>query len=79
MYQAASHSYVQSGSGPVVKSKPSIPVCPECHSGLNRVRRRFIDRLLSLVYPVHRYRCRSFDCNWEGNLRYTPVLGRQNA
>jgi hypothetical protein len=25
---------------------------------------------LSLAYPVHRYRCRSFICNWEGNLLY---------
>jgi len=35
---------------------------------VNRVPRRFIDRLLSLVCPVHRYHCRSFICNWEGNL-----------
>jgi hypothetical protein len=36
---------------------------------VNRVPRRFIDRLLSLVHPVHRYHCRAFTCNWEGNLR----------
>jgi hypothetical protein len=33
------------------------------------VRRRFIDRLLSLILPVHRYRCNSLGCHWEGNLR----------
>jgi hypothetical protein len=37
---------------------------------VNRVPRRFIDRLLSLAYPVHRYRCRSFICTWEGNMLY---------
>jgi hypothetical protein len=37
---------------------------------VNRVPRRVIDRLLSLVYPVRRYRCRSFICHWEGNLLY---------
>ena len=46
------------------------PTCPRCQSSVNRVPRRFIDRLISLAYPVHRYRCRSFICNWEGNLLY---------
>jgi len=62
-----------------VTIKLSSPVCPECHSSVNRVRRRFVDRLVSLFYPVHRYRCRSFVCSWEGNLRYTPALGRWEA
>jgi hypothetical protein len=38
-----------------------------------------VDRLVSIFYPVHRYRCRSFVCNWEGNLRHTPALGRWEA
>jgi len=37
---------------------------------VNRIPRRFVDRLLSIAYPVHRYHCRSFICNWEGNLLY---------
>jgi hypothetical protein len=37
---------------------------------VNRVPRRFIDRLLSLVFPVHRYHCSSIICHWEGNLPY---------
>ena len=65
----------QPASLPVVTEKPTSPICPECHSSVNRVPRRFIDRVLSLVYPVHRYHCRSFDCNWEGNLRFTEALG----
>jgi hypothetical protein len=83
MFRASSHSYSPysylPASGPVVTIKPSSPVCPECHSSLNRVPRRFIDRLLSVVYPVHRYHCRSFSCNWEGNLRCSPELIRWEA
>jgi len=80
MFRDFAHVYDQSHApGPVVTTRPSSPVCPECHSSLDRIRRRFVDRLLSLVYPVHRYHCRSFVCNWEGNLRYTPELGRWEA
>jgi hypothetical protein len=80
MFQPSSQPYVQSRTrtqpsptGPAVttNSGAPAPVCPECRSSLNRVPRRFIDRVLSLIYPVHRYHCRSFVCNWEGNLPYT--------
>ena len=45
-------------------------VCPHCNGPVDRVHRRFVDRLISLVKPVHRYRCRSkgWGCDWEGNL-----------
>jgi hypothetical protein len=43
--------------------------CPLCHSSINRIPRRFVDLVLSLFTPVQRYRCRSFSCDWEGNLR----------
>jgi hypothetical protein len=35
------------------------------------VRRRLIDRLVSLLTPVRRYRChaKGWGCGWEGNLR----------
>lgn len=46
---------------------PILPVCPLCGEVVARIRRRAIDRLVSLIRPVHRYRCR---CGWEGNLRY---------
>jgi len=49
-----------------------LPPCPRCGGKLIRVRRRFADRLLSLVRPVRRYRCRRADCLWEGTLRKTP-------
>lgn len=45
--------------------------CPKCSGPVIRVRRRYIDRLISLVTPVHRYRChaKGLGCGWEGNLR----------
>lgn len=45
-------------------------VCPHCNGPVERVRRRFLDRILSLFSPVQRYRCRAkgWDCDWEGNL-----------
>ncbi len=45
------------------------PACPRCGADLVRVRRRLVDRLLSLFAPVHRYRCRQHDCQWEGTIR----------
>ena len=80
MFRDLSTVYTESPpSAPLATMRPRSPVCPECHSSLNRIRRRFIDRVLSFFYPVHRYHCRSFVCNWEGNLRYTSALGRWEA
>jgi hypothetical protein len=79
MYQATSRSYYERAPASGMTIKPRSPVCPDCHSSLNRVPRRFIDRLVSLVYPVRRYHCRSFDCDWEGNLRYSAELRRWEA
>ena len=79
MFSDSPRLSLQPASGTVVTTKSGSPVCPACQSGLNRVPRRFIDRLLSIVYPVHRYHCRSFACNWEGNVRYTAELGYWDA
>lgn len=43
--------------------------CPRCGRDLLRVRRRYIDRILSLAIPVHRYHCLSMGCGWKGNIR----------
>jgi hypothetical protein len=43
--------------------------CPRCQGPAYRVQRRVIDRLVSLIFPRHRYRCESWDCRWEGNFR----------
>jgi hypothetical protein len=43
--------------------------CPRCGStDLQRVHRRLLDRLLSLVRPVYRFRCADPHCAWEGNV-----------
>ena len=49
--------------------------CPECGGPLSRVPRRLVDRVLSLVRPVQRYRCRNFACRWVGNI---PLKSRHN-
>jgi hypothetical protein len=43
--------------------------CPRCGGALVRMRRKPFDRLLSLVSPRRRYRCRAMGCGWEGALR----------
>ena len=51
-------------------SATTAHTCPLCADGnLIRIRRRAIDRLLSLFGLVYRYRCPNFSCQWEGNLR----------
>jgi hypothetical protein len=40
--------------------------CPLCGEGLRRRHRRWSDRVLSLLVPVLRYRCKNRDCRWEG-------------
>lgn len=52
--------------------------CPRCNGSAYRVHRRFVDLLISMFITVSRYRCRSSDCGWEGNLRVKqhPLLVR---
>lgn len=52
------------------------PACPQCAGPVSRIPRRLVDRIGSLFKPVHRYRCRSLVCSWEGNL---PVGTRAAA
>jgi hypothetical protein len=56
-------------------SRPQLSIkhaCPQCSDQVYRVPRRFIDRLVGLFRPLHRYRCLSPHCNWEGNITSTP-------
>ncbi|WP_041440429.1 hypothetical protein [Syntrophobacter fumaroxidans] len=46
-----------------------MPFCPQCGTRLQRVRRRTIDKLVSFLVPLNRYRCLSSGCIWEGNIR----------
>jgi len=41
-------------------------VCPSCGSALHRVHRRSLDRAISLIVPVRRYRCDNRECRWNG-------------
>ena len=40
--------------------------CPMCGGDLRRCHRHWSDRVLSLLVPVNRYRCKSTECQWEG-------------
>lgn len=48
---------------------PGKHTCPSCNGSLVRAWRRPIDRFMTQFVPVHRYRCVSFACRWEGNFR----------
>ena len=42
--------------------------CPWCGGfNLERVRRRSVDRRISLAWPQHRYHCHSLGYEWQGN------------
>ena len=43
--------------------------CPRCGCVADRIPRRPLDHLLSVFASVCRYRCRNFECRWEGNRR----------
>ena len=40
--------------------------CPKCGGELRRRHRHWPDRVLSLLVPVKRYRCKNAGCQWEG-------------
>jgi hypothetical protein len=54
-------------------------VCPQCRGSLIRTWRRPVDRMTTLVVPVHRYRCEVFSCQWEGNFRVDRGAGDANG
>ena len=41
----------------------TLPICPRCGQPLHRASRRLGHRLISIVYPVRYYACRSA-CGW---------------
>jgi hypothetical protein len=48
-------------------------ICPRCGEPVFRIRRRLIDRVISVVRPVQRYRCDALQCQWTGNLPHLPL------
>jgi predicted RNA-binding Zn-ribbon protein involved in translation (DUF1610 family) len=47
--------------------------CPSCGAAVERVHRHAIDRALSVLRSMHRYRCVAPACGWEGLLRRFSV------
>lgn len=39
---------------------------------MDRIPRRTLDFMISVIVPVRRYRCLSRRCEWEGRLRKRP-------
>src|SRR4051794_8172405 len=54
---------------PEASAAPELLQCPLCQGRISRVPRRAIDKLISRVSYRQRYRCASYTCGWEGNLR----------
>lgn len=57
------------GTAPWPNSRPPVDVlairaCRACSRPLDRRRRSLLDRVVSVLIPVARYRCRF--CGWEG-------------
>jgi hypothetical protein len=52
--------------------------CPRCNGSICRIRRRFVDRFVSLFTPVRRYQCSNY-CGWESNLRQRRVAPHGNG
>ena len=52
--------------------------CPRCNGPATRVPRRLVDLIMSAFVAVSRFRCKSKDCGWEGNVRVKrhPLLVR---
>jgi hypothetical protein len=46
-----------------------LPLCPCCGASVDRITRRWHDRVAALVVPSRRYRCANVRCGWQGNLR----------
>ena len=63
------------GSAATAQGNSAIttPPCPQCKGPTIRVARRQVDRLSTWLVPARRYRCQSFHCQWEGNVRLKSV------
>jgi tetratricopeptide (TPR) repeat protein len=57
-----------------MQARGRVPLCIVCNQPLLRIRRRWIDRGLSLILPVYRLRCQNQLCQWEG-LFVQPLAG----
>lgn len=60
------------GADPTIYTRLRSRSCPDCQGVLHRTWRRPVDRVISHLVPMHRYRCGTLSCQWEGNLRVEP-------
>ena len=51
-------------------------LCPRCGAWANRIRRRPVDRVVSIFGTVWRFRCSNAECNWRGTVRMKPTSFR---
>jgi hypothetical protein len=56
----------------------SRSLCPLCSGSLQRVQRHPFDRFINIFLPVHRYRCASLGCSWEGTLLVRRKLSKND-
>lgn len=42
--------------------------CPLCAGYTVRIRRCYLDRIISLFSPVYRYQCQDLKCKWQGKV-----------
>jgi hypothetical protein len=48
-------------------------MCPKCGRHALRIRRRPLDRVVSVFGTVWRFRCSDPACDWAGNVRMRPM------
>ena len=53
--------------------------CPYCHGYARRVRRRKIDRWISLIRPIARFECQNHLCHWVGNVYQNELANKKNG
>jgi hypothetical protein len=53
---------------PAAGGSRRVRTCPCCGESIQRVRRRLLDRVISLWKPVVRLRCDAPACGWEGRV-----------
>ena len=50
--------------------------CPDCRAPIERIRRRRIDRVRSLITPVWRFACSDPGCHWTATIRRASLRVR---
>ena len=54
-----------------------VHLCPKCGGESVRIHRRLVDRLHGVLLPATRFRCTTFQCGYERNVRRTVSTKRK--